>query len=99
MLGRDTDPSKARLQGDEDQVTIKDLHTPIGTYRCPEWLISPSFYALVIAITIFLVLIFVPIMSDPAQQNCLALVVFVSLLWATEVSPYTIYYVIHSRLT
>lgn len=88
MLGQDTDPSKARLQGDEDKVTIKDIHTPIGTYRCPEWLISPSFYTLVIAVTIFLVMIFVPLMRDPAQQNCLALVIFVSLLWATEVSPY-----------
>jgi hypothetical protein len=27
----------------------------------------------------------VPIMEEPEQQNCLALVVFVSLLWATEV--------------
>jgi phosphate transporter len=90
MFGRETDPRKARLQGDEDEVTVKDINTPIGTYPCPQWLINPSLYTLVIAITIFIVLIFVPIMSDPAQQNCLALVVFVSLLWATEVSHYPI---------
>ena len=87
MLGRETDPSKARLQGDEDEVTLSEIHTPFGTYRCPEWLISPSFYTLIVAIVIFFVLIFIPFMSDPAEQNCLALVVFVSLLWATEVSP------------
>jgi hypothetical protein len=32
-----------------------------------------------------LILLMVPIMEEPEQQNCLAMVVFVSLLWATEV--------------
>jgi hypothetical protein len=86
MLGIETDPSKARLQGDEVEVTTKELRTLIGTYRCPEWLISPSFYTLVGAIAVLVVLLLAPIMSDQAEQNCLALVVFVSLLWATEVS-------------
>jgi hypothetical protein len=30
-------------------------------------------------------LLFIPILENPEQQNCLALLVFVSLLWATEV--------------
>ncbi|KAG4220721.1 hypothetical protein PC116_g30802 [Phytophthora cactorum] len=37
-------------------------------------------------VIIFLVLLFVPIMEVPEQQSCLAMLVFVSLLWATEVS-------------
>ena len=88
ILGIDTDPSKARLQGDDADIGMKELRTPIGTYRCPEWLISPSFYTLVGAIAVLVVMLFVPIMKDPAEQNCLALVVFVSLLWATEVGAF-----------
>jgi phosphate transporter len=40
---------------------------------------------LVACIAIFVVLLVVPIMEKPEQQNCLAMVIFVSLLWATEV--------------
>jgi len=91
LLGVDTDVSKARLQGDDAAIGMKELRTPIGTYKYPEWLISPSFYTLVGAIAVLMVLLFVPIMKDPAEQNCLALVVFVSLLWATEVGGSRIY--------
>jgi hypothetical protein len=34
----------------------------------------------------FIALLAIPIMDKPEEQNCLALLVFVSLLWATEVS-------------
>lgn len=65
---------------------MKEVDTPIGKYRCPQWLISRTFWMLLFCIAVFAVLLVVPIMEAPEQQNCLAMVVFVSMLWATEVS-------------
>lgn len=90
MLGQDNDPKKARLQGDADDGTVKEVTTPIGKYRCPKFLVSGTFWVLVAIIAIFAVLLAVPIMDRPEQQNCLALVIFVSLLWATEVSHFEV---------
>merc|ERR1712000_767640 len=87
LLGGVQDPSKARLQGDRDESFTKEIDTPVGRYRCPKWLFSSSFFALIAILGIFLVLLLVPIMKKTEQQNCLAMLVFVSLLWATEVIP------------
>lgn len=87
LLGVDNDPAKARLQGDDDNIPdMKELQTPVGRFRCPTWLFSSTMFTLLAIIAIFFILLFVPIMKKPEQQNCLALVAFVSLLWATEVS-------------
>jgi phosphate transporter len=86
LLGADHDPSKARLQGDEpDEMGTKELVTPVGRFTCPRWLFSSTFFTLIAIIAVFVVLLVVPIMEETAQQNCLAMLVFVSLLWATEV--------------
>ena len=86
LLGGDNDPAKGRLQGDEpDDVGTKELDTPIGRYRCPRWLFSSTFFVLIGILVIFIILLMVPIMKSPEQQNCLAMLAFVSLLWATEV--------------
>lgn len=87
LLGVDNDPSKARLQGD-DEITadMKELSTPVGRFRCPMWLFSSTMLTLLLIIAIFFILLFVPIMEKTEQQNCLAMLVFVSLLWATEVN-------------
>lgn len=86
LLGGDNDPSKNRLQGDEpDDMDTKELDTPMGRYRCPRWLFSSTFFTLVGILVIFIILLVVPIMKQPEQQNCLAMLAFVSLLWATEV--------------
>ncbi|KAK4634425.1 hypothetical protein CLAFUW4_01244 [Fulvia fulva] len=87
MLGQDNDPTKARLQGDHEDGALKEVNLPIGNYRCPKFLISGTFWVLVAIVAIFAVLLAVPIMERPEQQNCLALVIFVSLLWATEAIP------------
>lgn len=87
LLGVDTDPAKARLQGDDEHTAdMKELQTPVGRFRCPTWLFSSSMFTLIGIITIFFVLLYVPIMKRVEEQNCLAMLVFVSLLWATEVS-------------
>lgn len=85
LLGRDVNAGRVRRQGDENEPEIKEVVTPIGRYRCPQWLISKTFWTLVACIAVFVVLLVVPIMEKPEQQNCLAMVVFVSALWATEV--------------
>lgn len=86
MLGQDTDPQNARLQGDAEATKMKQVRTPIGRYSCPKFLFDPTFWTLILVIAVFAVLLAVPIMKETEQQNCLALVIFVSLLWATEVS-------------
>jgi phosphate transporter len=86
LLGVDTDPAKARKQGDDDQLSdMKELRTPVGRFFCPTWLFSSTMYTLICIVVIFVILLYVPIMDKTEQQNCLAMLVFVSLLWATEV--------------
>ncbi|EOO00443.1 putative spx domain-containing protein [Phaeoacremonium minimum UCRPA7] len=88
LMGRDGDPTKTRLQGDDEQFpSTKEITTPIGRFTCPTWLFSSGMFNLIIIIAVFLVLLLVPIMEKPEQQNCLAMLVFVSLLWATEAIP------------
>ncbi|OBT69785.1 hypothetical protein VE03_00946 [Pseudogymnoascus sp. 23342-1-I1] len=88
LLGADTDPSHARLQGDDEGLAdLKGIDTPVGRMYIPAWLFSSTMLVLLTIITIFFVLLFVPIMEKTEQQNCLAMLVFVSLLWATEVIP------------
>jgi phosphate transporter len=86
LLGGDHDPSTAQRQGDVES-RGKEIETPLGRWYFPEWVCSLSFFSLVGIIIIFAVLLSVPIMEKPEQQNCLAMLVFVSLLWATEVIP------------
>ncbi len=86
LLGADNDPSKRQLQGDQpDETDTKEVVTPVGRVRCPTWLFSSTLFTLLLIIAVFVVLLVVPIMKRPEQQNCLAMVIFVSLLWATEV--------------
>ena len=84
--GAEADPSEARRQGDDEGVVKgKGIDTPVGRVYFPAWLFSSTMVVLVGIIAIFFVLLSVPIMEKTEQQNCLAMLVFVSLLWATEV--------------
>lgn len=87
LLGGDDDPATARRQGDEQDIRTKEVNTPLGSYQIPQWVCSLSFGTLVLILVVFALLLSVPIMAKPEQQNCLAMLVFVSLLWATEVIP------------
>ncbi|KAI9666910.1 MAG: low-affinity phosphate transporter [Alyxoria varia] len=87
ILGGDKDPSQRRRQGDEESETTKEVDTPVGRYRCPQFVLHSQFYVLIAILVVFLLLLVIPIMELPEQQNCLALVLFVSLLWATEAIP------------
>jgi hypothetical protein len=88
LLGRDMHGGKVRRQGDDVETDLTEVSTPMGKYKCPQWLISKTFWMLVACIAVFVVLLVVPIMKKREQQNCLAMVAFVSLLWATEVREF-----------
>ena len=86
LLGRDSDLAALRLQGDDEHApSTKEIATPIGRITCPVWLFSSTMMTIVLLIILFLGLLITPILDEPEQQNCLALLVFASLLWATEV--------------
>ena len=87
LLGGTIDSRDAHKQGHEKDNETTEVDTPIGRYRLPVWLFSSTFLTLIFVIAVFLTLLFVPIMKKEEQQNCLAMLVFVSLLWATEVIP------------
>ncbi|KAK1754323.1 Low-affinity phosphate transporter PHO91 [Echria macrotheca] len=88
LLGLDTDLKKTRLQGDDElALPLKVIKTPIGRVACPPWLFSTAVFNLILITALFFALLFVPLLEKPEQQNCLAMLVFVSLLWATEAIP------------
>ncbi|KAI3317578.1 SPX-domain-containing protein [Xylariaceae sp. AK1471] len=88
LLGAQTDGLKVRLQGDDAPVvSSKEINTPIGRFTCPTWLFGSTMFTILGIVTVFLVLLRVPIMEKPEQQACLAMLIFVSLLWATEAIP------------
>jgi phosphate transporter len=80
-----------RKEQDDDQDEFKEMEfpTPVGRIKlprwCPTWLFSANMAALVVCLAVFAVLIVVPTFKSIEQANCLAMLVFVSLLWATEV--------------
>lgn len=71
------------LNSQEDQIVA----TPIGKYKIPRFFLNPTLWTLLLIIGVFLLLIFLPTLESPEQSNCLALLAFVSLMWATEVIP------------
>ena len=88
LLGHASDANQGRRQGDHDEKpATTELRTPVGKFRLPSWMLSSTFATLVVILAIFLVLLLIPIMDRPEQQNCLAMLVLVSLLWATEAIP------------
>ncbi|KAH8125414.1 hypothetical protein LI328DRAFT_146646 [Trichoderma asperelloides] len=88
LLGQDSGITPKRLQGDDEIIPAEtQIKTPIGRIVLPSWLSNSSVLALFISVAAFFLLLFIPILQNPEQQNCLALLVFVSLLWATETIP------------
>lgn len=85
LLG--TENTSTLLQGDDDKLPeMREFATPFGRISLPLWLANSAMVWLVAIIAIFFIVLYIPILEKAEQQNCLALLVFVSLLWATEVS-------------
>ncbi|OQE11408.1 hypothetical protein PENVUL_c002G05308 [Penicillium vulpinum] len=87
LLGGDEDPATARRQGDKNEIPTKEVSTPLGRFQFPLWLCSLSFGTLIFSVAIFGAVLSVKIMDTPEEQNCLAMLVLVSILWATEAIP------------
>lgn len=88
LLGQDPHAVPKRLQGDDVKAPgSKAFATPLGRFSLPAWLGSSSVFTLIIAFVIFFLLLYLPLMQRPEQQNCLALLVLVSIMWATETIP------------
>ncbi|KAG0153261.1 hypothetical protein PDIDSM_5111 [Penicillium digitatum] len=87
LLGGDEDPATARRQGDKNEIRTQEMSTPLGRFQFPSWLCSLSFGTLVFSIALFGAMLSMNIMDTPEQQNCLAMLVLVSILWATEAIP------------
>ncbi|KAJ5219231.1 uncharacterized protein N7498_001330 [Penicillium cinerascens] len=87
LLGGDEDPATARRQGDKQEIRTREIATPLGRMHFPLWLCSLSFGTLIFSISVFGALLSLQIMGTPEQQNCLAMLVLVSILWATEAIP------------
>ncbi len=99
LLGGRGDGAKLRLQGDEPPgVPTKEIHTPLGHFTYPTWLFGSTMFTFLGIVAIFSALLFVPIMEKPEQQSCLAMLVFVSLLWATEVSQLLLFHYYDRRV-
>ncbi|KAF5667581.1 atpase [Fusarium heterosporum] len=88
LLGQERGNVTRRLQGDEAKAfKARQFRTPFGRVTLPSWLASSSLWTLISCLIVFTLLLLLPIMEKPEQQNCLAMLVFVSLLWATETIP------------
>ncbi|KAK3684254.1 SPX domain-containing protein [Podospora appendiculata] len=85
LLGRDGDGQK--MLSESGLLPATKISTPLGRFTLPTWLLSSTMLTLVLIISLFFALLIIPILEKPEQQNCLALLVLVSLLWATEAIP------------
>lgn len=91
MFGGHRDNRDTRLTGDAEEGPSKELRTPLGRYRCPRWLLSWNIVVLVGIFAVFIILVNSRMLDSVEQRNCLAMLVFVSLLWAFEVSANAFY--------
>lgn len=74
----------------DDETKEIEIPTPVGRVKlprwCPSWLFSANVATLAVCLIVFMVFLLTPTFKSVEQANCLAMLVFVSLLWATEVS-------------
>ncbi|WRT68378.1 uncharacterized protein IL334_005354 [Kwoniella shivajii] len=67
--------------------TTKDMvKTPLGKFRKPQWL-SHRVIVLSIAFAILVTIVQVSPMDGIEESNCLAMLIFCTILWATEAIP------------
>ncbi|KAI5305250.1 ribosomal protein S8A [Ascosphaera pollenicola] len=85
LLAGDTDPASTQKLGDESEFSRKTIR--FGRYSLSPWILTSTFLTLLFSVILFVIMLSVPLMEQPEQQNCLAILVFVCLLWATEVIP------------
>ncbi|KAK3844885.1 MAG: SPX domain-containing protein [Linnemannia gamsii] len=62
------------------------ISTPFGSIQFPEWL-TRNVWTLLFCCVVFAALLHIKLFEGPEEQNCFAILVFASLLWATESLP------------
>ncbi|WVQ99989.1 hypothetical protein IAU59_007132 [Kwoniella sp. CBS 9459] len=68
---------------DQDKDIVR---TPVGRFRKPQWL-TPRVFILGFAFALLVALVQIQPMEGVEESNCLALLVFCTILWATEAIP------------
>lgn len=86
MIGLERQTQAAGVTSSEPKKP-RPKYVQIGRFSVPSVLLSDTCFKLVFIGIIFLLILAVPVLKSPAQNNCLALVVGASLLWATEAMP------------
>lgn len=88
MIGLERQTQAAAVSAGGDDKNARPKYVRIaGKFMIPSILLSASCFKIVIIMTIFLFILAVPMLESSAQNNCLALVVGASLMWATEAMP------------
>ncbi|EPY50455.1 membrane transporter [Schizosaccharomyces cryophilus OY26] len=63
------------------------IHTRFGDIKLRRFFLNTTFLTLAVIIMLFIAILNFPIIDNREQNNCMALLVLVSLLWATEAIP------------
>ncbi|WWC71593.1 uncharacterized protein I206_105551 [Kwoniella pini CBS 10737] len=67
-------------------VSKNSIRTPLGRFRKPTWL-TPRVLILSIALAVLVAIVQISPMDGIEESNCLAMLVFCTILWATEAIP------------
>ncbi|KAF9194088.1 low-affinity phosphate transporter, partial [Haplosporangium sp. Z 27] len=62
------------------------LKTPLGNFQIPSFL-TRDILVMAICLVVFVILLNVRLFEETEQQNCFAILIFASVLWATEAMP------------
>ncbi len=88
MIGQErhgqTDDGQAKALGghiETEDNAILAVGTPVGRLR-----LTRKHIALVVALVVFVTLLNVQVVAGAAANNCLAILIFSTIMWATEVS-------------
>ncbi|KAL2312196.1 Membrane transporter [Schizosaccharomyces pombe] len=96
MMAMERRTQAARLSGlkpvaadekESEQPPCFTIKTKFGVFRIPRCFFNSTIATLITIIVIFILLLSFPVIDNREQNNCLALLVMVSLLWATEAIP------------
>ncbi|KAI1290656.1 low-affinity phosphate transporter [Mortierella claussenii] len=77
---------KSQAVGVRPSSTLKKEPISIAGFQLPEF-VTRDALVMALCCIIFGLLLFVPLFDSPEKQNCFAILIFASLLWATEAMP------------
>ncbi|EPX71620.1 membrane transporter [Schizosaccharomyces octosporus yFS286] len=63
------------------------IRTKFGDVKIPRFFLSSTLLTIIVIFSLFIAILMYPMIDNTEQNNCMALLVLVSLLWATEAVP------------